>query len=466
VRSAFAEAPHIDQVVLLFQTLAGIAVAGWLLWKTWQLRGELAGQTGVRILRLGASFFLLIFTAGLIGEMIGYVRLVGLLISGTLVAAISALLLYACVRVAGGLIAFALHVWPLQTLRMVQHHRDLLERRAYHLLLCMAFASWVLRYLDHVGLLESALSLGQTVLAARLQRGALSISLGDVLAFLLTVWAAYLLSAFIRFVLEEDVYPRARVTPGRSYATSSLLHYVILALGFVVAIGVLGVDLSKVTVLAGAFSVGIGFGLQSVVNNFVSGLILLFERPIDKGDSVEIGNLQGTVGHIGIRASIVRTSQGADIIVPNAQFIAEKVTNWTHGDHSMRIDLPVGVNYETPPKKVINLLETVARAHSEVLPDPPPKGIFIGFGDSSINFELRAWTDDLENATRIRTDLATAVYEAVNAAGMSFPFPQREVRLLSDSKSDSHVVLNDAAKTQDGAAWRLGFDRDGKPPTP
>lgn len=193
--------------------------------------------------------------------------------------------------------------------------------------LCAAFASWVLRYLDHVGFLESALSLGQTVLAARLQRGALSISLGDVLAFLLTVWAAYLLSAFIRFVLEEDVYPRARVTPGRSYATSSLLHYVILALGFVVAIGILGVDLSKVTVLAGAFSVGIGFALQSVVNNFVSGLILLFERPIDKGDSIEIGNLQGTVGRIGIRASIVRTSQGADIIVPNAQFIAEKVTN-------------------------------------------------------------------------------------------------------------------------------------------
>ena len=146
----------------------------------------------------------------------------------------------------------------------------------------MAFASWVLRYLDHVGLLESALSLGQTVLAARLQRGALNISLGDVLAFLLTVWAAYLLSAFIRFVPEEDVYPRARVTPGGSYAASSLVHYVILALGFVVAIGVLGVDLSKDHVLAGAFSVGIGFGLQSVVNNFVSGLILLFERPIDK----------------------------------------------------------------------------------------------------------------------------------------------------------------------------------------
>jgi hypothetical protein len=132
-------------------------------------------------------------------------------------------------------------------------------------------------------------------------------------------------------------------------------------------VALLGVDLSKITVLAGAFSVGIGFGLQSIVNNFVSGLIVLFERPIDKGDSVEIGNLRGTVQHIGIRASVVRTFQGADIIVPNSQFIAEKVTNWTHGDRSMRIELPVGVNYATSPKKAIGVLEATARAHPEVL---------------------------------------------------------------------------------------------------
>ena len=128
-------------------------------------------------------------------------------------------------------------------------------------------------------------------LAINLERGSISISLGDVLAFLLTVWVAYLLSAFIRFILQEDVYPRMRIAPGLSYAISSLLHYVILALGFVVGMGLLGVDLTQVTVLAGAFGVGIGFGLQSVVNNFVCGLILLFERPIHVGDIIEIGDL-------------------------------------------------------------------------------------------------------------------------------------------------------------------------------
>ena len=450
VRSAVAAGAPIDQLVLLSETLIGTVVAGWLLGNTWGSCRKLAGQAGIPLLRLGASIFLLIFAAGLVGTIIGYVRFVSLLVSGALEAAVTAPLLYAFVRVTSGLVAFAFHVWPLRALRMVQRHRDLLERRAYYLLLWVAIVSWIVRYLDHIGLLEPALALGKTVLAARLERGAVSISMGDILAFFLTVWAAYLLSAFIRFVLEEDIYPRTRITPGRSYATSSLLHYVVLALGFVTAIALLGVDLSKITVLAGAFGVGIGFGLQSVVNNFVSGLIVLFERPIDKGDSVEIGNLRGTVQQIGIRASVVRTFQGADIIVPNSQFIAEKVTNWTHGDRSMRIELPVGVSYGTSPKKAIDVLEATARAHPEVLRDPPPQAVFVGFGDSSINFELRAWTDEFGNAIRIRTDLAAAVYDAIKAAGMSFPFPQREVRLLSDSKFDSPIVRANNPKGQDG----------------
>ena len=262
VRSAVAAGAPIDQVILLSETLIGMVAAGWLVRNTWRSCRELAGQAAIPLLRLVASLFILIFAAGLVGGIIGYVRLVSLLVSGALEAAVTALLLYAFVRVTSGLVAFALRVWPLRALRMVQRHRDLLEKRAYHLLLLVAIVSWVLRYLDHIGLLEPALSFGKAVLAARLERGAISISMGDILAFFLTVWAAYVLSAFIRLVLEEDIYPRTRITPGRSYATSSLLHYVVLAVGFVTAIALLGVDLSKITVLAGAF--GVGFGDSSI----------------------------------------------------------------------------------------------------------------------------------------------------------------------------------------------------------
>jgi small-conductance mechanosensitive channel len=239
------------------------------------------------------------------------------------------------------------------------------------------------------------------------------------------------------------------ITPGISYATSSLLNYIILALGFIVALGAVGVDFSKVTLLAGAFGVGIGFGLQSVVNNFVSGLILLFERPVHVGDALQIGDLQGRVRRIGIRASVIRTPQGAEIIVPNAQLISEQVTNWTLSDQLRRVDLPVGVNYGAAPKKVIELLESVARAHRDVLQNPIPRCLFMSYGDSGINFELRAWAD-YTNWQQVKSDLTVAIYDAVYAAGMSFPFPQREIRMLSDNYGAPLDSPSAAAKRKAG----------------
>lgn len=171
-----------------------------------------------------------------------------------------------------------------------------------------------------------------------------------------------------------------------------------------------------------------------MVNNFVSGLILLFERPIHVGDIVEVGDLLGTVRSIGIRASTIYTKKGADIIVPNSQLITEKVTNWTLSNQLRRIDLPVGINYGAAPVDVIKVLEKVAMSNPNILQNPAPQGLLVGYGDSSINFELRVWTDQFDDWPRIRSQLAIAVYDAVYAAGLAFPFPQREVRLLRDTE--------------------------------
>jgi small-conductance mechanosensitive channel len=373
---------------------------------------------------------------GLIAAVFGYMRLARLTIPGVFAGGALALELYASVQVAMGVAAYALRLWPLRLLHMVQDHRDLLERRIYKLLLWSVAGAWLFRYLDYLGLFDPAWSLATDFLNTRLERGSISTSVGDIGAFFLTLLGAYWLSNFIRFMLEEDVYPRTRIAAGQSYAVSNLLNYSILALGFLVALGVLGLDLNKMTVLLGAFGVGIGFGLQSVVNNFVSGLILLFERPIHVGDMVQVGNFQGRVRRIGIRASIVSTAQGAEIIVPNAQLITQDVTNWTLSDRLRRIDLPVGVIAGAAPKKVIELIEAVARAHPQVLQEPAPRCLFMSYGDSSINFELRAWTD-FANSGQVHSDLTVAIYEAVNAAGMSFPFPQREARLLGDNDGES-----------------------------
>src|SRR5262249_25933912 len=321
-------------------------------------------------------------------------------------------------------------------LQMVQHHRDLLERRAHLILRWMACLGWAVRVLNYVGLYQLAWTLGEIVWDTKLGRGPIQISLGDIVEFVLTVWVAYLVSRFIRFVLEEDIYPRTRMTRGFSYAVSSLLNYVIVALGFVLALGALGMDLSKVTVLAGAFGVGIGFGLQSVVNNFVSGLILLFERPVHVGDFVEVGDrLSGEVRRIGIRASTVRTGQGAEIIVPNAQLITERVTNWTLSDRTRRIDLRLGVDYGSAPERVLEVLEAVGRAHTHVLKSPAPHAVFLQVADSAITFELRVWCL-FDGSGRVQTELAVAAYAALRQAGMSMPFPQREVRLLGSPPVD------------------------------
>ena len=427
LRQTFAGIQVIGQAILVGETLAAIIVLYSIRRHYRQIIAARAESSGLIVLKAGRFLLIIVLLVALLAAVAGYTRLARLLTPGILAGGILGLAAFASLRVGGGVVALALRVWPLSSLQMVAHHRELLERRVYRLLIWIAVGGWLVRYLSYLGLLDPAWSLANALLATKLERGSISISISDVLEFFLTVWLAYLLSRFLRFVLQEDVYPRIDLAPGLSYAASSLLNYVILAVGFVAALGVLGVDFSKVSLLAGAFSVGIGFGLQGVVNNFVSGLILLFERPIHVGDTVEVGNLTGTVRRIGIRASVIHTGAGADIIVPNSQLVTDKVTNWTLSDRLRRVDLPVGVVYGADPKKVIELLEQVARAHPDVLREPAPRALFINYGASSTNFELSVWPSHFNQAAEVRSDLAAAVYDAVNAAGMSFPLPHREL---------------------------------------
>lgn len=435
-RQAFTS-PPVGQAMLMLETLAGIIALAWFL--NQQRGGD--KPAGIRrsahanALRVGATLVLITLGAGFVTAATGYLRLSRILASEIFAGGTMALGLYALVLVASGFVAFSLRIWPLKLLHTVLNHPDLLEKRTHRLLVWIALIALVSRLLDYMGLFQPALSAVQGLLAVKLERGSISISVEDLLVFFLTVWVSYRLSAFIRFILQEDVYPRIGISRGQSYATSSLINYVLLALGFIVGLGFMGVNFTRVTILAGAFGVGIGFGLQSVVNNFVSGLILLFERPIHVGDTVELGDLLGEVRRIGIRASTVRTWQGADIIVPNADLVTKQVTNWTLGDKLRRIDLPVGINYGADPEAVIGILKAVAEAHPDVLKSPKPQGLFTGYGDSSINFELRAWTDKFDDWPRVRSDLAVALYDAGHKAGLSFPFPQREVRLLDTEKT-------------------------------
>ena len=333
--------------------------------------------------------------------------------------------------VVAGLIFFALHVRPLAGLSVVRRHRALLQRRLTRGVFFIALLTWALLSLDAFSLRAPLIDLLTSWVTAEVSFQSLHISLGAILAFVLTIWIAALLSRFIRFLLEEDIYDRFHFNRGSSYAISTLLHYVILLAGFIVAIAALGVDMTKFTVLAGAFGVGIGFGLQNIVNNFVSGLVLLFERPVKVGDVVQVQADIGVIRRIGIRASIIRLFDSSELIVPNGQLISDKVTNWTLSNRQRRIELSVGVAYGTDPKRVIELLTEVAAPILLAAKLPAPQTLMTDFGTDSLNFEVRLWTDDYDKWLQIKSDVAVAITDALAEANIAIPFPQRDLHLQS-----------------------------------
>ena len=219
---------------------------------------------------------------------------------------------------------------------------------------------------------------------------------------------------------------------GMRQSIATIVRYVVIAVGLVIIIQSAGIDLSTLTVLAGAAGLGIGFGLQNIINNFVSGLIILFERPIKVGDRVDVGSVHGDVVSISARATTIVTNDNIAIIVPNADFISGKVTNWSYTDRKVRFDVPVGVSYESDPEVVTRLLLEVANAHKGVLTTPPSEVLFEEFGDSSLNFTLQVWTKDYSAKPRVlKSELNYAIARIFKENDIEIPFPQRVLHIRS-----------------------------------
>ncbi len=439
IRKIAAAVPELSRLLLLLEMIGGAIFLVWFIRST---RSDAAAATSHKMVRAAARFGLVLLAVIFLADVFGYVRMANYLAAGTLSASYSAILLYAAAVSLAGLIFFALRVRPLSELRLVNHHRALIQQRCTGVLYFAAAVIWALVALGEFSLSVPVLESVATFLNAEMGYGSLQFSLGAVLAFALTLWIAVLLSRFIRFVLEEDVYRRLRLASGPSYAASSLLHYVILLVGFFAAIAALGVDMTQFAVLGGALGVGLGFGLQNIVNNFVSGLILLFERPVNVGDVVQVGDTTGLIQRIGIRASVIRIANSSELIVPNSMLISDKVTNWTLSNRQRRIELQIGVAYGTDPRRVIDLLTSVAVAHPLTARIPIPQTLMTGFGADSLNFEMRLWTNDYDNWMQIKSDVAVAVNEALAAAGIVIPFPQRDLHLQSIDPAVLELLRN------------------------
>ena len=438
----------LQRILLLIMT---IATLGWTFWLI-KPGGPVFKLGEGRLLRsiiLIGRISLVLLGIDILANIFGYVSLATLITSAFLKSIYIGVALYTLLRIVEALLTLIMKTKIAQSLQMVRRHSSTIVSRVQIFFQFAAFIFWLYSILNYYTVFNPLWKFISSILNKKLGVGDLNISLGDVIAFILTIWISILISRFVRFILDEDVYPRLKLSRGVPATISLLINYSIITLGFVAAISAAGMEWSKLAILAGALGVGIGFGLQNLVNNFVSGLILIFERPIKVGDTIEFGTLLGRVLRIGIRSSTVRTYEGAEVIVPNGNIISSEVVNWTLSDKLRRIEILVGVAYGTDPEKVINILKGIVAEHDSILKNPEPVVLFTEFGDSSLNFSLRFWTADFEEWLNLKSEITVLVNKALKEANIEIPFPQRDLHLRSVDPEISKELKAKDKKTEE-----------------
>ncbi len=253
------------------------------------------------------------------------------------------------------------------------------------------------------------------------------ITLASLLVFLFVFCSLVVGTKLLTRTVELRLLRRFSLDKGSEYAIIRIIRYTLLVLAAVFSFQFIGLSLGGLAVLFGFLSVGIGFGLQNITSNFVAGLILLFEQPVKVGDRVTIGQFEGDIIDINMRATTVQTLDDRTIIVPNSQLVEREITNWSYGNRKVRLRIDVGVSYNSDLDTVLNALQEVARENPDVLDFPQPLVRFVGFGDSSWNLYLAGWIQDSERFYQVQSDLHCAVVRTFRKYGVEIPFPQRDL---------------------------------------
>jgi potassium-dependent mechanosensitive channel len=410
--------------------LAAIAAAG-LVYFVVLSRRSLSSDRDPAYARWVIGFGAAMWAVVLLFEVVGFHRLARWVIHAAVTSALVLFVVGFLVIVARGLIWTLIRFEITGRFRIVHTVGAALAERVLRLVQVVLVAGAALALLNIWELAPSPLEtwtriteLGFGVLGAE-------VTVGRILFAILLVYLAVLGSWVARTVVESELVPRWELERGVGDSIMSVIHYLAITLGILVALGALGVHLQNIAIVAGALSVGIGFGLQNVVNNFVSGIILLFERPVRVGDTVVIGGEWGTIRKIGLRSTRVETFDRSEMIVPNGDLVSEKVTNWTLSNPIARLTVPVGVAYGSPVRQVKGILREVAAAHHAVLEDPEPMVLFVRFGDNSLDFEVRVWVRELRHRLDVQSFILEELDTRFRREGIEIPFPQRDLHLRS-----------------------------------
>lgn len=257
------------------------------------------------------------------------------------------------------------------------------------------------------------------------------ITVGSIFIFLVILSIFIIGSKLFTRMLSSRILKRLQVDKAIRYNLERVVYYLLVVIGSIVAFQFIGIDLSGLAVILGFLSVGIGFGLQNVTSNFVAGLILLFERPIKIGDRVTVGDTLGDVTAINMRSTTIRSINNISIIVPNSEFVSDRVINWSYGDRKVRLDVDVGVSYNSDLETVLTCLDKVASENGDVLKNPEPVVQFLGFGDSSWNMQLRCWIPNPKIQPKVLHQLNCAIVQKFRENNIEIPYPQRDLHVRS-----------------------------------
>jgi small-conductance mechanosensitive channel len=259
-----------------------------------------------------------------------------------------------------------------------------------------------------------------------------SLTLYSLLYFIITLALLVYISGILKKLLVRKVLVRYNIDIGVRQAFGSIFRYTFVILGIIIIVQTAGVDLSALTIIAGALGVGIGFGLQNITNNFISGIIILFERPIKVGDRIEVGTISGDVISISPRSTTVLTNDNIAVIVPNSEFISSRVINWSYTDRDVRFNFPIGVSYNEDPEHVKRVLIEVIAANKGVLKDPRPDVLFDSYADSALIFVMRVWSQEYTHRPNVlKSQLYYEVFKRFKEEGIKIPYPQRDLHLIS-----------------------------------
>lgn len=417
----------------LFESLAGILLVYKFVTRTeWK---DFSDKTYILKARaLLAAFIMVFYNLALLSNVVGLYDLSVLLLSVGIHVPEFTVLLY------GLYLIMVYLVFALIRIIRNRHSMSLFEKYARYERITdrtartLGVVYWVFSLLVSFQVNRLAVKTFAEFLEEERNFGAITLTYGNVLLFFLILLLTLVITKVLRFGLEY-LLKRSGLPRGVPLAIAATVGYLIVGGGFLIALATTGVDLSKFGFIAGALGVGIGFGLQNIVGNFISGLILLYERPLQLGDTIEVENLLGKVNRIGIRSSNVRTFDGSEVVVPNSNLVSNQLINWTLSDNTRRIEIKVGAAYGSDPNTVIRLLAQVAAENPNVLKEPEPLALFDGFGDSSLNFRLLFWTHyDLSLITR--SAVAVAVYNIFKEHNIEIPFPQLDVHMKQIKQQD------------------------------